>query len=93
MALGASIVFLTLLVVREAMETLNSRGAACCARILQRTTSALSSWGVMGDNDDDDDEIFNIQRVGTETPELTKPTARVTNLREEDKTCRDRYLG
>ena len=92
MGLGASIALLTLLVVHEAMETLNSRGAACCARILQRTTSALSSWGVMSDNDDDD-EIFNIQRVGTETPELTKPTARVTNLREEDKTCRDRYLG
>ena len=83
---------LMLLVVHEVMETLNSRGAACCARILQRTASALSSWGVMSDNDDDD-EIFNSQRVGTETAELTKPIARVTNLREEDKTCRDRYLG
>ena len=47
----------------------------------------------MGDNDDDDDEIFNIQRVGTETPELTKPIARVTNLREEDKTCKIKHAG
>jgi hypothetical protein len=48
--------------------------------------------GVMSDNDDDD-KIVNTQCVGTATPELTKPITRVTNLREEEKTCRDMYLG